>query len=641
MWKKIVVILSIFIVNSYYTISQKDIETVIHLLNYISVDYSGAVENENIINEQEYAEQQEFSQQALQYMEGTNLIGESDRKVISIKIQQLIKLINDKVDNDAIVKLINSINGEIIEITGIQTSPKSWPSLSNGRRLYEQTCASCHGITGKGDGELGKSLDPLPSDFTDMEAMSQFSAYQALNTIRLGLPGTGMQAYSYYNETELWDLAFYVKSFGYQDADTNELRNVFNTISKHIDLSQLSNLNDEDLLKVIREVDAENPELQLSALRALVPFTFSRVNSIPIAIKGLQDALESYRNGDKKLARTHAITAYLDGVEPIESQLKIINSDAVIELEVKMFEVRNAIIKGVTYEELELIVGEAISALEEVNQLLQGQSFNYWLTFLIAASIMLREGLEAFLIIAVVISLIRSLDMKKALPWLHGGWIAAVLSGILGWYFSDLIIQFGGKNREIMEGLVSLFAVAVLMFVGFWLHNHSSAEKWKEFVEKKVGIHLHNDRMYGLAIFSFMIVFREVFEVILFLQAINLEAGPANKSAIGLGVITASILIAVIAYFFLKSTRKLPIRQLFQYSSLFIALLAVILLGKGIHSLQESGWISVSPISGPRIEWLGLYNTVQTVVGQLVLISIIVITYVVTSRKHKKPQPKG
>src|SRR5699024_2186042 len=109
----------------------------------------------------------------------------------------------------------------------------------------------------------------------------------------------------------------------------------------------------------------------------------------------------------------------------------------------------------------------------QADQLMKDQQLNYWLTFIIAASIMLREALEAFLVLAVVLALIRNSGVKKALPWLHGGWITAVVMGIIGWFLSDYIIQFGGKNREIMEGLVSLLAVFVLIFVGFWLHNKS------------------------------------------------------------------------------------------------------------------------------------------------------------------------
>src|SRR5699024_10284664 len=197
-------------------------------------------------------------------------------------------------------------------------------------------------------------------------------------------------------------------------------------------------------------------------------------------------------------------------------------------------------------------------------------------------------------------------NSRKALPWLHGGWITAVICGIAGWFLSDYIIQFGGKNREVMEGLVSLLAVLILIYVGFWLHNQTHAKKWTIFIKDKIGGYLNKDRMFGLAAFSFMVVFREAFEVILFLQAISLEAGDQNQSAIGLGVLAAVLIIAIIALAFLKYSKKIPVRQLFRYSSWIIVLLAIILIGKGFHALQESGWISVTNLSASlRAEWLG------------------------------------
>src|SRR5690606_36223209 len=199
--------------------------------------------------------------------------------------------------------------------------------------------------------------------------------------------------------------------------------------------------------------------------------------------------------------------------------------------------VRQAIEKDKGVEILQEETEKALELIDQANELLQSHKLSYWMTFIMAASIMLREGLEAFLILAVVLALIRTSGVKKALPWLHGGWITAVLFGIAGWFLSDYIIQFGGKNREIMEGLIALFAVFVLIYVGFWLHNHSHTKKWKAFIENKVGRYLHKDKMFGLAAFSFMVVFREVFEVILFLQAINLDTNPENKSAIGLGTL--------------------------------------------------------------------------------------------------------
>ena len=156
-------------------------------------------------------------------------------------------------------------------------------------------------------------------------------------------------------------------------------------------------------------------------------------------------------------------------------------------------------------------------------------------------------------------------------------------------------------------------------------------------MENKIGRYLQKDKMFGLAAFSFMVVFREAFEVILFLQAINLESEPENKSAIGLGVLAAVICIAVLVYVFQKYSKRIPVRQLFQYSSWIIVLLAIILMGKGFHSLQESGWISVTGIPSLfRINWLGFYPTLETVLAQASLVLVIFITYKINNQRIEK-----
>jgi high-affinity iron transporter len=353
-----------------------------------------------------------------------------------------------------------------------------------------------------------------------------------------------------------------------------------------------------------------------------------------IAKENLNAALKNYTEGNKSLARINALNAYLEGIEPIEARLTANDPAFTIEIEQQMLNVRQAIDQDKGVLLLKKETHKALALILQADQLMVNHKLSYWLTFILAASIMLREGLEAFLVLAVVLALIRTSGVKKALPWLHGGWITAVIFGIVGWFLSDYIIQFGGKNREIMEGLISLFAVLVLLFVGFWLHNHTHAVKWKEFIENKIGRYLQKDRMFGLAAFSFMVVFREAFEVILFLQAVNLEAKPENKSAIGLGVLAAVVCIALMVYLFLKYAKKIPVRQLFLFSSWIIVFIAIILMGKGFHSLQESGWLSVTGFPSLfRIDWLGFYPTLETILAQVIIVVAIFTTFII--RKYR------
>lgn len=609
-------------------------ETMIHLLSYISRDYPNAVQGGKIINDAEYAEQVEFAKHAQKLLAESN-IPTKDKAELSTHIENLLTSIKDKNNAEKISTIANSIRDAVIKVAQLQTTPLTWPNLRRGKQLFEATCAVCHGLTGNGKGIASKGLDPQPANFLDDNLMNWVSPYQAYNTIKLGVPGTAMMSYSNMSEEDIWDLAFYVKSLRFKkEADTTSLRKAFDQVFTQINLKEVATLNDQQLLDRLK-----NNQPQLEALRILMPTAENVKSSLLIAKNKLNTAKDLYAQGKKGLARTAALAAYLEGIEPVEARLKSIDADFVSQIERQMMAVRQAIEKDKGQETLNQEVQKAINLVDQADEMLRSQKLNYWLTFILSWSIVLREGLEAFLILAVVLALIKKMNMKKALPWLHGGWVTAVIAGIAGWFLSDYIIDFGGKNREIMEGLIALFAVVVLLFVGSWLHSNANAKQWQIFIKEKVGKYLDKDRMWGLAAFSFMVVFREAFEVVLFLQAINLEAAPQNKSAIGLGVIAAAVLILIIAIIFLKTSKKIPIRQLFLWSSWIIVLLAIVLIGKGVHALQESGWIAATNISQIfHAEWLGIYPTLESVLAQVGLLVFILITYYLHNRKAAKTE---
>lgn len=631
MGKKIALIFFLFWGITAYTSclfaqdKQQEIRTIIHLLGYVARDYPNAVHNGKVIDEGEYKEQQEFSGQILRLTKAAHIFEDTNALVYK-NMNALTQAVNQKENPKKIAELADFIRTKIIAITGVATTPQQWPNTSNGEKLYTINCVQCHGAKGDGNGALAASLEPKPANFHDVELMKQVSPFQTYNTIKLGVEGTSMPAFSQFSDKELWDLAFYIKSirFGSHLKDSTQLREFFSKSYPKLGLKTIAVSNDIKLLDTLESFGgaAEN----LVALRLLKPTKEGAGSSLIIARQKLKQALVAFQKGNKKKARTLALNAYLEGIEPVEAQLRNADGSFVPKLEKKMFAVRQLIEQGATAQELSTAIDDALNIVQQADDLLQSQHYDFWLAFLIAAGIVLREGLEAFLVIAVILALIHSSGVRKALPWLHGGWITAVILGFAGWFLSGYILDFGGKNREIMEGLVSLLAVIILLFVGFWLHENTQAKKWQVFINERIGGYLQKDKMFGLAAFSFMVVFREAFEVILFLQAINLEQAKGS-SAIGLGVLAAAIAIAILAYIFLKYTKRIPVLQLFRYSSWIIVLLAIVLIGKGVHSLQESGWMTMHSFNFSPIEWLGIYPTTESIVAQCILIGIIAISY--------------
>jgi len=633
-------VLYIFIFFSSLQISAKEkdnnIQSVIHLLDYLSKDYPMAVRDGKVIDNAEYAEMQEFSAKIFNLSQKIKLPPESGRSILS-DLSDLKILVRDKASSRKIKDLAEQAKWAIIQATSYEVAPLNWPDNAKGQSLYLQNCMQCHGPKGAGNGPLANGLKPAPANFLKDSLMADLSPFEAYNTVKLGVEGTAMRAFSELTDKEAWDLAFYVKSlrFQKQKIDSVSLKKIFDQEFGNISLKNVATLSDNELMnKLGSDIQGQK---KLKALRIFSPTGKLSQSSLTVARDYLHQALLNYKNGKKDEARQKALAAYLEGIEPVEVRLKANDPAFTSLLEQKMMNVRQAIEQGRNSSEVENKINSALSTIDSAEKMMKDEKLNYWLSFFLAASIMLREGLEAFLIIALILALIRSTPKaKKALPYIHGGWITAILMGVAGWFLSDWIIAISGQNREIMEGMISLIAVIVLAFVGFWLYDHSHSKKWKVFIEKKVGTQLNGEKMIGLAFFSFMVVFREAFESILFLQAIGLETQSGDQSSIGFGVLAAFALIGLLAFLFLKYSRKIPVRQLFRYSSWVITLLAVILIGKGIHAIQEAGWLSVTgfPVSF-KMDWLGIYPTLESVISQMILLSILLFLYYLSNYKNR------
>lgn len=246
---------------------------VVHWLSYLSLDYAEAVQNGAIADEDEYEEQQEFIQKSIALTSDSNFVDTEQKQDILFQLYELKQEIDALQSAEKVKELAKSIVENIIDWSSIETAPKVWPSLAEGKALYAVHCASCHGNSGRGDGPAGVSLNPLPSSFLEVEKMNHFSAYQAFNTIRFGLDGTGMRPFHELTKDEIWALSFYVKSmrFNEDSLDRTALRNQFDTVLELFSLDEIAWLTDEALLEKIKESSPNDAKMKLMALRSMEP----------------------------------------------------------------------------------------------------------------------------------------------------------------------------------------------------------------------------------------------------------------------------------------------------------------------------------------------------------------------------------
>jgi len=592
--------------------------TLVHLLDYLAQDYAGAVSDGKVISVSEYAEQKEFVAKAWQMEK--EFPRNSPIAVLEPELRRLKETIEAKGSPDSVFQLARKLKQEVLSASGIPTAPTQWPSRAHGQELFSQNCTPCHGTTGHGDGPAGIAFTPRPANFHNEERMSQLSPFQVFNTIRLGVDGTGMQPFPKLTESEVWDLAFYVSSLRYE----GDSALVEKTPQKgpQFGLQQIAVSSDREL--AARFPGSDHFWLAHIRLQTEEPVQ-NLSNFIGTANTLLDEALTQYRKGDTEKSRNAALLAYLEGVEPLEARLRALDPEFVLQLEAAMMKVRASIQSNENAVQVENSVISAKGFLRQADDLMAKKTLPPWTVFLATVGILMRESFEALLVILAILGVVRATGTKKAAAYVHGGWIAAVAAGFAAWFLSEWVSRLSGAGREMTEGISSLVAVVVLLYMGFWMHSKSEIGKWKAFVSQKLKGTMTQRGLLGLTAFSFLVVFREAFETVLFLSALSLE-GEGTSKAVLAGTLFSLTLTLLIAWIFLRTSKKLPVRIFFSISSVIMAILAFMLIGKGVHALQEAGVLSVT--TAPwyfRFDFLGWYPTWETWGSQLVVLLVTAV----------------
>ncbi|HLX23452.1 MAG TPA: FTR1 family protein, partial [Usitatibacter sp.] len=186
------------------------------------------------------------------------------------------------------------------------------------------------------------------------------------------------------------------------------------------------------------------------------------------------------------------------------------------------------------------------------------------------------------------------------------------------------VIAISGASREVTEGVTALISAAMLLYVGFWLHDKSHAQGWQKFINTQVGGALTTGTVWTLATISFLAVYREIFETVLFYEALASQAGPEGHAALVAGVASGALALAVTTWAILRWSARLPLGAFFAGSALLLAVLAVVFTGQGIAALQEASWVDANALGSFRVPMLGIFPTMQSLGAQLAVAALIV-----------------
>ena len=622
--------------------AQEPAKRLVALLDYLGGDYGNAVQDGKVTNQDEYAEMQEFSKRIVELVDQLTAKDKENKADIEPSLRSLVKEVENKGDPRIVAELANSAKEKLIARYKIVPYPKQAPALAAGHKVYLENCAQCHGQTGKGDGPARESMNPKtpePANFTNPEFMAGLSPFKAFNTVTFGIDRTAMASFGALPEEERWAVAFYVLSLRFSQEQAAAGERLWNSQGPLKDLAAiatLATLSDEQLILKIKNYFPGSENDVLAYLRRGL-LEQKPTDPLLIARTFLREATNLYAAGDREKAYQKAIDAYLDGFEMAEPTLFAKDASFGHGLENKFTDFRNAIRQGVAVEEIQKQHQEMEAKLDEAAQILAREDrFSSYYSFFNSALIILREGLEAALILAAIVAMLKVMGATEAIRYIHLGWVLALVAGGLTWVATQTVLTLSGQHRESMEGFISVFAAVALFYVGYWLHTRTEARRWQAFIQSKVKLVLSGRKILGLVGISFFAVYREAFEVVLFYQALWLQ-NEANRGPVIWGFLSGVAALLVIVFAILKLGLRIPLKYFFGATGTLLYIMAFIFAGNGIKELQAAGWVPSTPVSfAPQVPLLGIYPTLETLAAQMLMLLAFAATSVWLARESHK-----
>ena len=269
------------------------------------------------------------------------------------------------------------------------------------------------------------------------------------------------------------------------------------------------------------------------------------------------------------------------------------------------------------------------SLIAELSQIDTSASYNAFDAMLI----LLREGVEALLIVMALVTTLKAAKMRKGFKWVYGGAFAGIVASLLIAYILQIAFPAvaSGTNREIIEGAVGIFAVIMMILIGIWLHSKSSVKKWNAFMESQMQTVTKTESFLSMFALSFLAVFREGAEMILFYVGILPRISSFDFV---LGISLALSVLVVIAFVMNKASQFFLPHKVFFILTWMIYALAFKMTGVSIHALQLTNMIPNHLIAGiPSIDILGIYPSWEGLAGQILFILVV---FLITIRQGEK-----
>ena len=259
-------------------------------------------------------------------------------------------------------------------------------------------------------------------------------------------------------------------------------------------------------------------------------------------------------------------------------------------------------------------------------------------TFISCFVLVLREGLEAILVIAAIIAYLVKTGKKKYIMSVYVGALGGILVSILlAFLFGAVAGAQSGIAQEVFQGLGMFVAVIVLFYVSNWMLSKSETEAWERYIHKKVEASVSTGNKWVLIFAAFIAVAREGAELILFFQGVPVH-GTSGRNAMILAIVLSAIVLIAVFLVFRFLTVRLPLKPFFLVTSILMYAMCFSFTGKGVSELQAAGVVNktVIPWMGFEMDFLGIYATYESLIPQIIVLAVIITMSVVYAKKNKQ-----
>ena len=540
-----------------------------------------------------------------------------------VEIDHLLALISRTASPDSLDAHVRALGAGLVERLGVTLDelPTQTPSLARGAEVYQANCASCHGAVGRGDGTLAAKLDPRPANLADGAALRDVSPLDYYRRISIGTVGTAMPAFEGRLPAEdRWAAALYASILRVPAprGDVPPSLRAFATTAT---------MSDDAVLAALGVNDRSTPEAlgRLAGVRTFqADHTGAQNEQVFAQVRTQLDSAFALARTNDPAASARAFDAYMT-FEQVERGVRAKNPGLAAELEAAFATLRTRAAGGATPAELDALRRQLTTGLERAERVL-GEQDSPLNLFLQSFIIMLREGLEAILIVGALMTFLVKMGASHRRRDIHVGVGAAIGASLLTAVALETVFVLSPAHREALEGMTMVVATAVLFYVSYWLLSKMEVVKWNHFVKSKVQDALNSGSALALASAAFLAVYREGFETVLFYKALFVAGSTGGAMPVVAGIVAGSVILVGVYVAINRFGVRLPLKPFFGVTSAFLYYMAFVFAGKGIAELQEGGLIGTTVLSwAPRMPALGIYPTAESLGAQGLLVVLALV----------------